>query len=951
MNKFTLAFLISYFLGSISLFAQTANDHIKPYNQPFRPGVNLGFFQGLNNENLADLAAGNPQKSIQGIGAKSIRTGIFNEFVEVWGYDFLEETYDYFDARGLKENTVIIGFPAAWQRDQTFHCPDKQSTMFANLYEPIFDNGENGTPVNDQNYLALYLYKLVTQYKDHVRFWEIWNEPGSDMPTGFQMGWRGPGFPGNWWENNPDPCDNILHAPIYHYVRTLRVSYEVIKSIDPDAYVSVAGFGFPAFLDAVLRNTDNPVDGSPTAEYPLGGGAYFDVFGNHSYPHFDGSTTNFDEGRFERHSDRAADGVVTRRKEFEDVLAKYGYDGNTYPLKPSIITEINIPRKQFGDFIGGKEVQTNFIIKAFIKAKTNNVFVIHPYNMIERDEFESATSEFGVMGMYEKFNTPGQQVPTGEAIAYKTTSDLLYTTTYDQQETNRMALPAGVRGHAFKETNGNYIYALWAETTVDFSEDVSATYSFPSNLGYTELDLFQWNYSQNQSVSKIAATNIALNARPIFLRGTGSVTPPPPPPPPPPSGDKPNLSLTLSASNAEPGIYNTTALNLTLHNTGAVAATDVTVSLPLTAGQLAYTGQSNEVGSYFNWNGEWVIPKVEAGSSIDLTVNVFTLTDNTIDVFAQVLKQNEVDENSQPGNGVCCTAVEDDEAYIGLNNGGGCNCQPDNSGPVCGANGITYANSCAAICAGVVNFTTGACSSGGGNIDLELSLEASKSNFVIYETVTFSFVLKNTGQSTANNIIVGLKGQKDNLAYAGHTTTHDFSDWSGNWKIASLAPGEVATLNLGLFTLQDSQPHTIFAQVTEVGQSDVDSSPDNNGGVTPSEDDEAAVTVTPANNLNGNTLKFRNQEEKTFSMTVQQLTPNPASTELKARIFSKKEAVINLIVLNPQGQLLINKKEKVKAGLNFVEIEIDDLPSGIYFLQMEGTDGIRKPMKFIKQRL
>ncbi len=416
MNKITSVLIGAMFCFAHVLIAQTANDTIKPYTEPFRPGVNLGYFPGLNNENLADLAAGNATNNVQGLGAKSIRTGIFNEFVEVWGYDFLEETYDYFDARGLKENTVIVGFPAAWQRDQTFYCPDKQSTMFANLYDPIFDEGENGTPVNDDNYLALYLFKLVTEYQDHVRFWEIWNEPGSDLPTGFQVGWRQPGFPGNWWENNPDPCDNILHAPIYHYVRTLRVAYEVIKFVDPDAYVSVAGFGYPAFLDAVLRNTDNPIDGSPTAEYPLGGGAYFDVFGNHAYPHFDGTTTNFDEGRFERHSDRAADGIVTRRFEFEEVLANYGYDGITYPLKPSIITEVNLPRKQFGDYIGGIEVQTNYIIKAFIKAKTNNVFVIHPYNLIERDEFETASSEFGVMGMYEKFNTPGEQVPTGEAI-------------------------------------------------------------------------------------------------------------------------------------------------------------------------------------------------------------------------------------------------------------------------------------------------------------------------------------------------------------------------------------------------------------------------------------------------------------------------------------------------------------------------------------------------------
>ena len=97
----------------------------------------------------------------------------------------------------------------------------------------------------------------------------------------------------------------------------------MIKSVDPDAYVTVAGTGFPSFLDAILRNTDNPEDGSVTAEYPLGGGAYFDVMGFHSYPAIDGSLRewNNDIPGFEyyRHSDAAAEGIVKRQAKFQSV--------------------------------------------------------------------------------------------------------------------------------------------------------------------------------------------------------------------------------------------------------------------------------------------------------------------------------------------------------------------------------------------------------------------------------------------------------------------------------------------------------------------------------------------------------------------------------------------------------------------------------------------------------
>ena len=500
----------------------TANDTVQPYTQGFRPGSNLGYFPPWNDEQLADIAAGNPEYGVSGAGCKSVRPAQHESFLEQWGYDIRYETFNHYASLGLKDNTVIVGFPSDAHKDTTHHCSEYRSEMFANLYTDIWDNGENGTPVNDENHLALYLYKIVNLQKDKVKFWEIWNEPGFDFT--FLTGYLPPGEDGNWWDNNPDPCDYKLRAPIFHYIRTMRISYEVIKAIDPDAYVTLASVGFTSFLDAILRNTDNPTDGSIAMGYPLQGGAYFDAIAIHSYPHFDGTLQRWDQATqqfiYSRHSDKAAGGIQMAKDTFQTILSQYGYDGINYPLKEWIITEINIPRKSFGDFIGSEEVQVNYIIKSYIAAVQNNIQQMHIFDMAESFELEDAINEFQVMGLYKRlFET----FPYGErinnlGIAYKTASDLLFGSTYDIAKTAALQLPDSLAGAAFLGQDGYYTYVLWAKTTIDMSEEASAIYTFPSSLNISQLEQRNWDFSQTTSIDSINNNQINLSGTPIFLR-------------------------------------------------------------------------------------------------------------------------------------------------------------------------------------------------------------------------------------------------------------------------------------------------------------------------------------------------------------------------------------------------------------------------------------------------
>ena len=127
----------------------TANDKILDFNAPFGYGSNMGYFPGWSDEDLADIAIGNSQKGIIGAGVRCLRPALFEHFLEKNGYDFRLSTFQYYQELGAKNNVAFIGYPSEKHRDQSIYCREKSSPLFANMYEDIWDDGANGTPVND----------------------------------------------------------------------------------------------------------------------------------------------------------------------------------------------------------------------------------------------------------------------------------------------------------------------------------------------------------------------------------------------------------------------------------------------------------------------------------------------------------------------------------------------------------------------------------------------------------------------------------------------------------------------------------------------------------------------------------------------------------------------------------------------------------------------------------
>ena len=499
----------------------SANDIVPPYEATFGYGTNLGIYSGWNDIDLANIAAGNEDLNIPGVGCNTMRPFLPEFFLEAWGYHIRLLEFQHYESLGMHDHTAFIGYPSNAHRDPNSYCPGVQSPLFANLYLDIWDNGENGTPVNDDNYYALYLYQMVNVYKDYVTFWEVWNEPDFDYSA---SGFLPPGTPGNWWENVPSPCDYQLGAPIYHYIRMLRISYEVIKTLDPEAYIAVGGIGIPSFLDLILRHTDNPVDGSVSADFPLGGGAYFDVLSFHYYPHFDGSLRYWsnDVGGFvyTRHSDAAAEGIATSKQRFQNVLDVYGYDGFTFPEKEWIITESNLPSESFTpEYLGSEEAQRNYMIKAAVECQRESISQLHIFKIAEDAPPGQAVYEFQRMGFYQdlSISPPYNPVVNESGIANKTMADAIGDAHYHAAQTAALQLPAEAGGAAFEQADGSFTYVLWAKTQTDNTETASATYTFPANFNLATVEQRNWDYSQTGTSSLLNASMIPLDGAPVFL--------------------------------------------------------------------------------------------------------------------------------------------------------------------------------------------------------------------------------------------------------------------------------------------------------------------------------------------------------------------------------------------------------------------------------------------------
>jgi hypothetical protein len=446
----------------------------------------------------------NGRSLMQYAGFNSMRKKLPEQHFDNWGYGIELGVCEVNERHGISD---LVGYLCTPSKIHSSNLSDPEFCYPDNLYKPIWlSNGK----VNPNNYWANYVYKTVNTYKKYVKIWETWNEPdyvrwGADT--------------GAWATSPPKPEDLVnWKGTIFQYIRLLRITYEVAKKVDPDCWVATGGLGYPDFLDAIMRYTDNPVDGSLTKDYPGYGGAYFDCDCYHKYPKWGTVDIETGEGFHDSGSDSHAKKVVILKKDHDYITKKYGF-GDKYPPKIFVATETGL------DSVEGEDItRRNWIIKTALMCLEYDVKQHHQLVFTDDGKGMGDIQNLGSFKSLEEGYTHLKRSSIGRTILYKMN---LGKYIFDKEKTQKFReklLPANITGMVLKrkfpkvENESyyfDYMYSVWR---ICVKEEVEGQIETELDIPFDPLKLdWEGNEKQMKSNSKFIITNT-----PIFLLGNES---------------------------------------------------------------------------------------------------------------------------------------------------------------------------------------------------------------------------------------------------------------------------------------------------------------------------------------------------------------------------------------------------------------------------------------------
>ncbi|MEM6965579.1 MAG: T9SS type A sorting domain-containing protein, partial [Bacteroidota bacterium] len=112
------------------------------------------------------------------------------------------------------------------------------------------------------------------------------------------------------------------------------------------------------------------------------------------------------------------------------------------------------------------------------------------------------------------------------------------------------------------------------------------------------------------------------------------------------------------------------------------------------------------------------------------------------------------------------------------------------------------------------------------------------------------------------------------------------------------------------------------------------------------------VEIPCAANLNGapQSLIALTSQGNQKRPTLESLVPNPAKDFVFVKIDAQREEVVDVQIFDARGTLVKTVPVDLYRGLVFKELDISELPSGMYFVKIPQGQKQHSQLKFVKQR-
>lgn len=475
-------------------------------------GENTGYYgSGFTDQNLDSLM----KKG--GMNSARVFLSIYN--YKLYGMSTFTARFKYpYDSLHMRHNVFNLNIQVSdgnYTGRDTTTVGGHQTWLPSGLYLNPFNVDSS---INTSNVWAKFCYDVISALKGKYDYYEVDNEPDANNVASSNLD-SITASSTSFQKHRPLGVNlTSLYAPHgdSDYVQLCKITYQVIKHVDPTAKICTGGFLNPYYHIWFIRD---------------GGYNWVDMLDYHYYPYM-----NYGWGYWNNSTHMNSDGALYSMDSMNNIIRRGEASVSGGVTKPIMVTETNVPgwpnnsgTTSLPTYLNWSTAQiaSNYAVKLMADFNHKGYSHIDLFNVgcYADSGVSNTTDQFPSMGLYFNLSTTSftHEAFTQQGRAMKAFSRFQYW----QDTATTATFPTGVRGFRF-DSAGYKMYMVWADQNYPYLNSatastsrigdttLTATYTVPTGASYLKFD--KWGNNLG-----IVSGSITLTGDPIYLVQTGPV--------------------------------------------------------------------------------------------------------------------------------------------------------------------------------------------------------------------------------------------------------------------------------------------------------------------------------------------------------------------------------------------------------------------------------------------